>query len=177
MNKYIISLAVALTASMLTSCLDDQPLFTDNGDYGIVELDLSGNRAVTAPYASMSFSRTDSSILSEQYKTLPIDAVINYTGVNGAPNDVTVTVEIDDAIVTKYNSFSKVIALPAAAYKLPASNTLLIPKGKKTAVYTINVNLPTLEKSVATYGIGLKITSASDGRISGNFGAGIYLIK
>ena len=53
----------------------------------------------------------------------------------------------------------------------------MIPKGQKTASYVIRLNASQLSSDIAVYGIGVKITSASAGRISGNFGAGIYLIN
>lgn len=150
-----------------SSCLDDEPVFTDNGDYGIVELDLHGNRG-SAPYANRAVSRGN---------TTEINAIVNYTGVNGTPSDVTVTVEVDNAIVTAYNAYSRVTALPAGSYELPSSNTLVIPKGQKTATYTIKLNTSALSNDVAVYAIGVKIASATAGRISGNFGAGIYLVN
>lgn len=178
MKKNIFCLIAAF--ALLTSCLDDKAVFTDNGDYGIVELDLSGNRAATAPYANRTVSRTDSSKLTSNYTTLPVDVIVNYTGRNGTPKDVTVTVELDASIVdtyrTNYTKTAVPVVVPSSAISVPSSNTLTIPKGQKTAVYTVNVNVPALSTSVSQYGIGVKITSASDGRISGNFGAGIYLI-
>ncbi|MDR2533936.1 MAG: DUF1735 domain-containing protein [Tannerellaceae bacterium] len=160
-------LAAALFAG-LTSCLDHEPPFKDNGDYGIVELDLSGNRGSSAPYANRAVSRSSA---------IEIEAIVNYTGVNGTPEDVTVTVEVDNNIVTAYNSYSKVTALPAGSYELPSSGTLVIPKGQKNASYVIRLKPSQLSSDVAVYAIGVKIVSASAGRISGNFSSGIYLVN
>jgi hypothetical protein len=169
MKKYIAYFAVlALTVAGFTSCLDEEPPFKDNGNYGIVELDLSA-RTTTTPFAIRNVSRGTAEVVE-------VPVVVNYTGVNGTPEDVQVTLGIDNAAVTAYATATSttVVVLPEGSYQLPASSTVTIPKGEKKATYTIRVTAAALDPNVAVYGIGVKIVSATGGTISGNYSTGVY---
>jgi hypothetical protein len=102
---------------------------------------------------------------------LPV--VVNYTGVNGAPQDVQVTLSLDDAIISTYGGGLTI--LPAAYYELPASNVVTIPKGQKKATYTIKLK-PKLFDLTKSYALGVKIVSVTAGTVSGNYSAGVYSI-
>jgi hypothetical protein len=164
MKKYFKYYALALLAiTSLSSCLDEEPPFErDGGPAGIVELSLAA-RTSSTPYAV----RTTTIEVEDSFD---VPVIINYTGAKGAPKDVQVTIAIDDAIVA---AGSTSVALPAAFYELPASNVVTIPKGEKTATYTIKVK-PKLFDLTKSYALGVKIAGTTSGTISGNYSAGVY---
>lgn len=102
--------------------------------------------------------------------------VVNYAGADVAPQDIAVKVALDDAAITKYNTENETeyTPLPAALYSL-TSLDVVIPKGKRTASITINVK-PNMFDFAESYALGFKISSASTGVISGNFGTVIIAI-
>lgn len=165
MKNYSKTLAAALMAALgLSSCLKEDPVFTDNGSSGIVELFNLAARTTSTPYASIS-----QTILAEE--TQDIDVVINYTGVNGASEDITVTLEVDPTIVEEGSTYEPVTS---NLYTV-SQNTVTIPKGQKQATWTITVKPLEFDLS-KVHAIGVKITSATAGTISGNYSAGIYVI-
>jgi hypothetical protein len=166
MKKYIYILLLSLPL-FFASCLKEDGVFEDNGSYGIVELSLSA-RNTSTPYAIKS-----TTIEVEDEAELLVK--INYTGVNGAPEDVRVTLAIDDAAIAKQYPTGATIALPAGYYELPASNVVTIPKGGKTATYTIKIK-PRLFDLTKLYALGVKIVSATAGTVSGNYSTGVYLL-
>ncbi len=158
-------IVIALLLTSFSSCLDEDGVFEENGSHSIVELSLPA-RTTSTPYAvKVTTLELEDEIL------LPVE--INFTGVNGAPGDVEVTLAIDDAIIAKYDESGTTIALPTANYELPASNKVTIPKGEKKAVYTIKLKPRTFDLT-KSYALGVKIVSASTGTISGNYSAGVY---
>jgi hypothetical protein len=166
MKKYSIYYLFAIFAvTGLSSCLEGEPVFEDGESTGIVELSLPA-RTTATPYA---VKTTTIEVVDEV--ELPIE--VNYTGVDGAPQDVQVTLAIDDAAIAKYDASGATLALPASSYELPSSNVITIPKGQKKAVYTIKVRPKTLDLT-KSYALGVKIANASSGIISGNYSTGIY---
>ena len=165
MKKYISFILATLALAGLNSCLNDDAVFEDNGSNGIVELTLP------ARTTSTSYSVRTTTIEVKDVIELPI--VVNYTGINGAPTDVQVTLAIDDAAVSKYDASGSTLPLPAKNYELPSSNVITIHKGEKTATYTIKLK-PKLFDLTKSYALGVKIASASAGAISGNYSTGIY---
>jgi hypothetical protein len=161
--KYYIIGVLALIG--LSACLDEEGVFKENGSYGIVELALPA-RSTSTPYAVKT-----TTIAVEDIVELPVE--INYTGVNGASQEVQVALAIDDATIAIYDKSGKTVALPAGSYELPASNTVTIPKGQKTAVYIIKLKPKTFDLT-QSYALGVKIVSASAGIVSGNYSTGIY---
>jgi hypothetical protein len=165
MKKYTyILLSFAL---LFSSCLKEEGVFEENGSYGIVELDLAA-RSTSTPYAIRS-----TTIKAAAAAELTVK--VNYTGVYGAPEDVQVTLAIDNAAVSKQYPNASTIAVPDNAYELPASNVVTIPKGGKTATYIIKIN-SSLFDPAKSYALGVKIASATAGTISSNYSTGIYTL-
>lgn len=100
---------------------------------------------------------------------LPIPITVSYSGPEAsAPNDITVTLAVDNALVTAYNTDQSTAyeALPSALFTPVLS--LVIPKGQRTA--TANFVLKTALFDLSKlYALGLKITQTSSGVISKNF--------
>ncbi|MDR1779544.1 MAG: DUF1735 domain-containing protein [Tannerella sp.] len=176
MKKSIIKyLGLALALFGMSSCLPDEVRFEDGlGD--IVEIyNLSSNRSGLT-YASRDLKALlaypgeyDFEITNTSF-SFPV--VVNYTGNNGAPSDVTVTLAVDEGIadvVGKESGLAYEI-LPASAYTLPGT-TIVIPKGTNRVNYQVSVNAASLTKG-QRYVFGIKITGATAGVISGNFSSG-----
>ena len=161
--KHLIAVAVVLVG--LSSCLDEDGVFEENGSHSIVELSLSA-RTSSTPYAVKS-----TTIELEDEVLLPVE--VNFTGVNGAPSDVEVTLAIDDNIVLEYDKTGATTVLPTEYYELPTSNKVIIPQGEKKVVYTIKLK-PRLFDPTKSYALGVKIVSTSGGTISNNYSAGVY---
>ncbi|UKT65352.1 DUF1735 domain-containing protein [Pedobacter mucosus] len=172
-NLKIYSLTLAFIACLFSSCVKEDNMFTDDGNggvNGIVELgDLPPTR--TAGATAVTYTTVTKSFDAAAEIDVPI--VINYTGVNGAPNDVTVQLGIFNAAVTATNT--AYTFLPTTLYTIP-SNTVVIPKGQKKATFIIKVKAASFNFAL-TYALGIQITSASSGIISGNYGTGVFIFS
>lgn len=102
--------------------------------------------------------------------------MVNYAGADVAPQDISVKVALDNTAITKYNTENdeSYIPMPSSLYSLSPLD-LVIPKGKRTASITINVK-PDMFDFTEAYALAFKITSASTGIISGNFGTVVLAI-
>ncbi|MDR2389855.1 MAG: DUF1735 domain-containing protein [Tannerellaceae bacterium] len=175
MKTSIQAIRTALALLLLSACLPQEALFEENGSHSIVELyNLSSNRSASSEYGSRDLSELEYVHLSKDGFEFPV--IVNFTGVNGTPEDVTVELSIDESIVTALDAGIYTV-LPASAYILPASNTVTIAKGTNRAEYLIRVNPGPLEDLTKTYGIGIKITHVSQGTLSQNFSSGAYLFR
>jgi hypothetical protein len=166
MKKYVYTLLLSLPL-WVGSCLKEEGVFKENGSSGIVELALAA-RSASTPYATKSVM-----IEAEEAATLPV--TVNYTGVNGAPEEVLVTLAVDNAAIAALYPDSSVLALPDDFYELPASNVVAIPKGEKTATCAIKIKSNRFDRT-KSYALGVKIVAASAGVISGNYSTGVYLL-
>jgi hypothetical protein len=165
MKRYIQYYALAVVASFgLTSCLDGDPVFEpDGGPMGIVELVLPA-RTTSTVYASKTVTLEP----VDEY-LLPVE--INYTGFSGAPEDILVTLAIDDEAVSRFDA--SITPIPASYYVQPASFVATIPKGEKKAAFAIKL-IPKNFDLTGSFAIGVKIVSATKGTVSGNYSTGIY---
>lgn len=166
MKKYACTLLLSLPL-LLISCLKEEGVFKENGSSGIVELALAA-RSTSTPYATKSVM-----IEKEEAAVLPV--TVSYTGVNGAPEDVQVTLAVYNAAIGELYPDSSVIALPDDFYELPATGVVTISKGEKTATCAIKVSSNRFDLT-KSYALGVKIVAASAGTISGNYSTGVYLL-
>jgi hypothetical protein len=176
MKKYIQFSILALAVSCLASCLSQDVIFED-GVGGIVEIyNLDTRRAPAQTYAFRAIGTLldfpgeyDFEITNTSF-TFPI--ILNYTGIHGAPQDVTVELAVDEAIANGVGRQTGLdyAVLPASAYTL-SGNTVTIAKGANRVEYPVTINASVLE-SGKVYVLGIKITGASAGTISGNFSSG-----
>lgn len=158
-------LLFAFSTLLLTACVsDEESVYEDNGSYGIIELYDLAARGTSTEYAY-----STKTVLPED--TYNVDIIVNYTGANGAPDDITVTLEIDGNIVTKEGTYTPV---PSELYSVN-SNTVIIPKGEKKATYTIVVKPLDFEAS-KIFAFGIRITSTTAGIISHNYSAGVFSV-
>ncbi|MDR2119472.1 MAG: DUF1735 domain-containing protein [Tannerella sp.] len=182
MKKYIQYLSLALAISGMVSCLPQDVIFEDDGANGIVEIyNFNSARSASQTYASRDINALlaypgeyDFEINATSFD-FPI--VVNYTGNHGAPKDVTVELAVDEAIadVVGRQTGLDYAVLPASAYTLPG-NSVTIAGGANRAEYRVQVNASVLTAG-KVYVLGIKITGASGGTVSGNFAAGGFYFK
>ncbi|MDR1408214.1 MAG: DUF1735 domain-containing protein [Tannerella sp.] len=181
MKKYIQLSILALAVSGLASCLPQDTIFED-GVGGIVEIyNFDARRAPSHTYAFREIESLldypgeyDFAITNTSFD-FPI--VVNYTGIYGAPADVTVDLAVDESIadgVGRQTGLDYAV-LPASAYTLPG-NSVTIPKGANRVDYRVAVNASALEPG-KIYVFGFKITGASAGTISANFASGGFYFE
>jgi len=171
-NK-LLSLIVVFSSIFLASCVNDaESVFQDNGSSGIVEIFNVPARNTSTP---ISFKSTAFDFLD--VVELPI--VVNYTGINGAPQDITVHLAFDSTLITLYNDSAKTeyLNLPSKLYSID-SYDIIIPKGKKQVTLNIKIYPPRFSASDFTtpYSLGVKIATASHGIISGNYSKAVFAV-
>lgn len=171
MKKIINILVLGFLVIGLSSCLKDKDLIGPDSDgaiKNIIEFKNIGpiNSGPTAPhpvYIPFTLKPADESA--------EVEVTVNYAGADVAPSDITVNLAVDPSLITTYNSKvagAAFFAIPSTMYSLPASVT--IPKGQREGKFKIKVN-PSLFNGAKENALAIKITSASTGVISGNFGA------
>ncbi|KIO77002.1 hypothetical protein TH53_11565 [Pedobacter lusitanus] len=170
MKRYISKYTtIALIASIITSsCTKEEGVFADGGSSGIVELQLPARSTSTI------YSITSRSFAAQDVVDFPV--TLNYTGVNGTPEDVTVNVEVNNLAVTQYNTAlnTSYTPLPQELY-IVAANNVSIPKGTKTGTFLIKLKTASFDFT-KSYALGVTIRTASSGTVSGNYSTGIYRV-
>lgn len=162
------TLAMFFATVALTSCLKDNTMVLDPEKAGsnIIEFmnptDIAVHGSKTALYV-MAFPivTTNTDIL----------VAVNYAGAeDGAPQDITVNIGLGDlATITQYNTEqSKAYTLMDATTYTINATSVVIPKGKKTASFTVSVKTSLFDLA-KDYALPLKIKSVSSGTISTNF--------
>ncbi|MCJ0741830.1 DUF1735 domain-containing protein [Pedobacter montanisoli] len=170
--KYTAVLAF-LTGS-LTSCLKDKTMIGPDSPGAIKNViefkNIGGIKSGTsAPYALYIPFTLDPTATTAEF-----EGIVNYAGTDVAPNDITVNIAADPAMIATYNagvSGANYAQLAATSYSFPS--TVTIPKGQREAKFKISVKPNTFDATKEN-ALALRITSASTGTISGNFGAVIF---
>lgn len=157
---------------LFTSCLKDNEIIGPDADGSILNIvefyDITlPTTTANSPYAMYVPTTLDLVPQAE------FDIAVSYSGVDVAPEDIVVTLAPEPSAIPIFNTSqsSSYIQMPAAAYDLPAS--LTIKKGEKRAFAKVIVR-PTLLDQTQSNALAVKITSASFGEVSGNFGTVIY---
>ncbi len=152
----------ALVSATFTSCLKDDGY--ENGEYGLK--DVEGNEFVSIPKAS----KTNTiNVLAVEAKAQPQELSlfeVSYDYVNPASSPITVTVGVNNALVTNYNANNGAAdtdyeVLPQAAYTM-SSMTVTVPAGARLSEslkMTLNTNA--IDPS-NVYAIGFTIESVSN---------------
>ena len=162
------SLVLLFTAVAFSSCLKDDSYVIDpeKAAGNIIEFKNPGEIAVkgsTTPLYVLSYPIVSTETI------VPIS--VGYVGAeNGAPQDITVTIAVDNqALIDQYNTEQdeEYLLMQSANYSLK-STTVTIPKGAKFGTFDIGLNTSLFDLT-KSYVVPLKITSASAGTISGNF--------
>jgi hypothetical protein len=157
----IISLFVL--AVTLSSCLRDTLSLDPATSTNVVEF--KNPSSFVSPYGSKYALYTQAFDLAAQ-NDYPI--TVSYSGANVAPEDITVTLGINEAALSQYNTEQHTTydLIPTTLYTLPTQVT--IPKGQRTATVDLKVKSNQFDFS-KSYVLPVQIKSVSTGEISGNF--------
>lgn len=173
-----VKINILLFASLVTgfaSCLkkDSMNIDSDSGTANVVEFSNTGDNAASTSSFYPRFV-TDMGVvaLGGSYK-LPLHVAYSGAG-NIAPEDITVTIALDTAALTRYNTEDDMEfeTPPASIIKYPTSVT--IKKGTHMAEEEMTVTVNGDYDFSISYALPLKITQASYGTISANFGTAMY---
>jgi len=160
MKKIILSsLFITAISFAFTGCLKDKGF--DNYEYGINDPDtqppgVGFPRAAAAKYTiGVDYVATDQEV----------DGVLFVNLESGSPasSDVDVTLQLNDALRTAYNTANgtTIRALPAANFTVPL--TVRIPAGQRGASVKIKfINAASLDPN-STYGVGFTISNVTGG--------------
>lgn len=169
MKRIFTYITAVVLAGSLSSCLKDnsQPDFTQNKP--VIELPVgssAGNGAGNSIAASFTISETPSDYF----------VYVNYAAPEANASDVTVTLTVDAAALTKFNSVNgkDYTMIPSNGYSL-VSNKITIPAGQRKVKFPIKINTLNLDPT-KTYALPITITDGGGYTISGNFGTLISVI-
>lgn len=145
---------LSMVIGTLSSCLKDKGY--ENGEYGMPNTEgqafISIPKAVNKPNGLGLESK-------DAIQDVKLFAA-SFDFVNPAPSDITVTLELNNALVTAMDPTIEV--LPASVYTIP-SLTLTIPAGKRLSEeLLLKLNTNTLDPQ-KRHGIGFSIKSVSNG--------------
>lgn len=168
-TKYLKGIATAsCLAAVLSfsSCLKDDSRYFDpeSVQSNVAELPLSGLQYF--PQDAVTVAGIDT-----------ITFAVGVTSANPPTKATTITLAVDNTIITTYNTANTAIAyqpVPTTSYKLP-STTITIPAGKNSTLATVIIDRTALDPA-SSYMLPLKIASAGGLTISGNYGVHYYHI-
>ncbi|HUP11907.1 MAG TPA: DUF1735 domain-containing protein [Niastella sp.] len=175
MKQLKISLSFSvLLGLVLTSCLKENHQNIDpDRSLDIVEFANSGSNTSSLSKSTYPGYYTDlGTLLSGESATFNLN--VNFSGATEAPEDVTVNIEVDTAALTIYNeqNGTNYVVPSTDIYTLPTS--IVIKKGTRIAQSQVTITNTSNFSFDDAYALPLKITSASKGAISANFGKAVF---
>jgi hypothetical protein len=168
------SLLVFSIAVGLVSCLkkDAMVIDTDKGPKSLVEFANTGNNVASASSTYPRFNMDLGSIAPGA--TVEFNVNVSYSGAEVAPQDINVDLALDPDALTKFNTENSTnyVVPPSDIFELPTN--VVIQKGTHQSQIKVKViNNASFDFS-KSYAIPLKIASASNAAVSGNFGKALY---
>ncbi|MCF0064995.1 DUF1735 domain-containing protein [Dyadobacter chenwenxiniae] len=163
--KYSIKIAgLFLFGVAITSCLKDDMNLDPDTSTNVVEF--KNPSSFVSPSGSTYSLYTQAFDLAEENDYA---VTVSYSGASVAPEDIRVTLGLDTAAITQYNTEQETHfdLITPDLYTMPTEVT--IPKGQRTATVNIKVRSSKFDFSKA-YVLPISIVSASTGTVSGNFG-------
>jgi hypothetical protein len=158
----------------LSSCLkkDVMNIDPDSGIKNVVEFANTGDNLASASSKYPRFYADLGTVNFGQVSTLKVN--VGYSGIETASQDITVNLALDTAALSLYNNTdgTNYTVPPATVYKLPSS--VVINKGTRLTQVDITITIGSDFDFNESYAVPLKITSASSGTVSNNFGSAIY---
>lgn len=169
MNKLLQLIVAASLAFSLTSCLKDDEHFVNFAGAGYV---------AEIPYvANRSILKTVSVPASSSATVAPVD--INIASPNPPTQDVPVTVAVDQAALTTYNTANKTAytILPAAAYQL-TNPMVTVASGQRIATVNVNFIGSQVPTTGGPYALPISITTVPGNVvISANYHTQILVVS
>jgi hypothetical protein len=107
-------------------------------------------------------------------ETAKFNINVAYSGVNEAPADITVNLELDQAALDQYNeeNGTEYVLPPADVFQLPTS--VVINKGMRMGSAEVSITRSANFEFEESYALPMKITSVSQGKTSSNFSKAVY---
>ena len=164
MNYSIKIAGLFLFGMAVTSCLKDEISLDPDTSTNVVEF--KNPSSFISPSGSTYSLYTQAFDLAEENE-YPI--TVSYSGAHVAPEDIRVTIGLDTAAITQYNTEQEehFDLITPDLYTIPSE--VVIPKGQRTVVVPIKVKSSKFDFSKA-YVLPISIRSVSTGTVSGNFG-------
>lgn len=162
-----------LLVSGLSSCLKEAPQNIDpsKGTSNVIEFANTGDnvgKTTSAPRFT-----TDLGSLKAG-ETAEINVNVSYSGAENAPEDISVSLVVDQASLDAFNTIN------GTDYETPAESVFAVPttavikKGERLSQIKLKVtNTEDFDFNV-NYAVALKITSTTKGVISSNYGTAVY---
>lgn len=158
----------------LSSCLKKDPMNIDpsKGAKNIIEFANTGNDISGSSSTYPEFHIDLGSLANGASATFKIN--VSYSGVDVAPQDITVNLSLDQATLTTYNTQNGTnYVIPTSdIFSLPTS--VVIKKGTHIGQATATINNTNNFDFNASYALPIQIASTSMGSVSANFGKAIY---
>jgi hypothetical protein len=157
---FLSSVLFASLGLLLTGCLKDKGF--DNGEYGINDPDTQPP-GVGFPLAA-SAKYTVGLDVSATAQVVNDVVYVNLESGSPAPADVQITLTLNDALRTAYNTTNgtNILALSSTLYNV--ATTMTIPAGARNVQIPITVSNTTGLDPNASYGVGITISD-----VSGNY--------
>lgn len=166
LSKLIVAASLAVG---LTSCLKDDEHFVDFAGAGYVaEIPYVANRSVVKMVAVSAASAST---------VAPVD--INIASPNLPTQNIPVTVAVDEAAMTAYNTANKTSykLLPTAAYQV-TNPMITVASGSRIATVNVNFIGSQIPTTGGPYAVPLSITSVpSNVTISANYHTQILVVS
>lgn len=168
---YLLALVVGLS-----SCLkeNDRTIIDEGKGANIIEFANTGTNAAGGTASKYPRFATDMGVV-EPGQVVKFNVNIAYSGTNPAPQDITVNFDVDQATLDLFNTQNgtSYVIPPADVYTIP-KKSVVIPAGQRKITIEVAINNTANFDFGVNYALPLKITSASHGTISGNFGSALY---
>ncbi|RAJ11009.1 uncharacterized protein DUF1735 [Chitinophaga skermanii] len=163
---------IGALATSLVSCVKEDQAFNPEASPSVVGF-RNVNNTISSPTSTpIPMFQAAFDIMPAAEFMLPI----SYSGPTAAPNDVSVTVEVDPTVVTTYNDEvnegDPYTIMPTTLYTIE-NPTAIIKKGERIGYIKVIVKTADFDLD-EMYAVGLKIKSTTSGGISLNYGTAVY---
>jgi hypothetical protein len=166
MKKFLIFI-LAITAVSLTSCLKDKP----NTDFSLIK----GQAVVELPWSGLQYFGKDA--ITATNDTIVMKFGVNIASASPLSTSTNYTLAVDYALMNAYVSANPNIdylQMPAGTYTISKTSGT-IAAGKRLDSVTVTIYKNKLDPT-QSYMLPVKLASASNGILSGNFNAHYYHI-
>jgi len=154
---------LTLAAVSLSSCLKDKPNTDFSGIGTVIEL----------PYAGLQYFGNDA--ITDAGPTITRQFGINIASAKTLSTATNYTIAVDDNLRTAYNTANSAVSfspMPAGSYTISKLSGT-IPAGGRLDSVTVTFDKSKLDPSLS-YMLVIKLASATNGILSGNFNAHYY---
>lgn len=169
MKQAINIFVITLLAVCFTSCLKRDSVFDASESPGVIEFSNTG----TPTLDTFPLFKADVGALQEG-DSATFNMNISYVAASGAPQDITVSLGVEEADLEAYNTSAGTdyVMPPSDVYSMPL--TAVIKKGETTAQVRVKVKRTAGFDYDASYAVPVKITAVTAGYVSSTFHQVVY---